>query len=173
MLYKKYSAKITLHNPPWDVIRGCVRQKPPLYRYGLLILAATWTLHGCMTAPQKPTVSEPTGDTQSAHSKETAAQASGDLMGDWCYVKKRRVTMYTVKQGKLHIRSGRSGRLYEADLTCNQAYTECQAKTIRGWETPVTETLRLDREKMNLTRVWGGAWKDKTYNFTYTRCPKW
>jgi hypothetical protein len=47
------------------------------------------------------------------------------------------------------------------------------AQTIRGWGTPVTETLRRDGENMNLTRVWGGAWKGKTYNFTFVRCPKW
>ena len=94
-------------------------------------------------------------------------------MGDWCREKKRRVTQYSVKEGTLFIRSGRSGRTYEANLTCNNGYTECEAQTVRGWGTPVTETLRLDGEGMNLTRVWGGAWKDKTYNFTFTRCPKW
>ena len=95
------------------------------------------------------------------------------LMGEWCRVKKRMITQYTVEEGKLYIRGGRSGRTHEADLTCDEAYTVCEAKTIRGWGTPVTEILRLDGEKMNLTRIWGGAWNDKTYNFTYTRCPKW
>ena len=83
------------------------------------------------------------------------------------------ITQYTVSEGRLRIRSGRSGQLHEADLTCNDGYTECRAQTIRGWGTPVTETLRLDGEEMNLTRVWGGSWKDKTYHFTFTRCPKW
>lgn len=95
------------------------------------------------------------------------------LMGDWCRENKRRVTRYTVMAGKLRIEGGRSGRIVEVDLTCNDAYTECEGKTIRGWGTPVTEILRLDGENMNLTRLWGGAWKDKPYNFTYTRCPKW
>ena len=94
------------------------------------------------------------------------------LMGDWCYIKKRRITKYSVKEGSLFIRGGRSGRTHEAALSCNEAYTECEAKTIRGWGSPVTETLRLDGEKMILTRVWGGAWKNKTYKFTYSRCPK-
>lgn len=95
------------------------------------------------------------------------------LMGEWCRVKKRMITQYTVKPGKLHIRSGRSGQLFEADLACDDTYTVCEGKTIRGWNTLVTETLRLDGENMNLTRVWGGAWKGKSYNFTFTRCPTW
>ena len=102
-----------------------------------------------------------------------SVEQPASLMGEWCYEKKRRVTKYTVKDGSLRIRSGRSGQLYEAALTCDDAYTVCEAKTIRGWGTPVTETLQLDGDNMNLTRVWGGAWKDKTYNFIYTRCPKW
>ncbi|PUB79684.1 MAG: hypothetical protein DBP02_21950, partial [gamma proteobacterium symbiont of Ctena orbiculata] len=65
------------------------------------------------------------------------------------------------------------GQTHEVDLTCNDVYTECEAKTIRGWGTPVREILRLDGEEMNLTRIWGGAWKDKTYNFIFTGCPKW
>ena len=44
--------------------------------------------------------------------------------------------------------------------------------TVRGWGSPVTEIMRFDEGKMQLTRIWGGAWNDKTYNFTYTRCPK-
>ena len=102
-----------------------------------------------------------------------AAAEPVTLMGEWCREKKRMITSYSVKEGTLFIRSGRSGRTHEVDLTCNDAYTECKAKTIRGWGTPVTEILRLDGENMNLTRVWGGAWKDKTYNFAYTRCPRW
>ena len=105
--------------------------------------------------------------------KKASAEETVGLIGEWCHERKRRVTKYSVKEGTLRIRSGRSGQLHEADLTCNDAYTECQAKTIRGWGTPVTETLRLDGETMKLTRVWGGAWKDKTYNFVFTRCPKW
>ena len=132
----------------------------------LIVIAAT---HGSMaTAAEPESIKEPV----KAPSNDQA-EASLGLMGDWCLVKKRRVTRYTVKEGKLDIRGGRSGRLHQADLTCNEAYTECEAKTIRGWGTPVTETLRLDGEKMNLTRVWGGSWKDKIYNFTFTRCPKW
>jgi hypothetical protein len=100
------------------------------------------------------------------------SEATG-LMGEWCHVKKRKITKYTVKAGKLHIVGGRSGRHHQADLACDDANIVCEAKTIRGWGTPVTETLRLDGEKMNLTRVWGGSWKDKTYSFTFTRCPKW
>jgi|GEM_PF-4331724 len=96
-----------------------------------------------------------------------------NLMGEWCYEKKRYVTVYNVKQGNLQIRSGRSGRTYDADLKCNDSYTECEAQTIRGWGSLVTETLRLDGNGMNLTRSWGGAWKGKTYNFKYKRCPKW
>jgi hypothetical protein len=103
---------------------------------------------------------------------EVAAEPMG-LKGDWCRVKKRMITQYSLKDGVLFIRGGRSGQTHKADLTCNDAYTECEAKTIRGWGTPVTETLRLDGENMSLTRKWGGAWKDKTYNFTFTRCPKW
>ena len=95
------------------------------------------------------------------------------LMGDWCKVKKRFTTHYRVEEGSLHIRGGRSGRSHRADLTCDDGYTRCEAKTRRGWDTPVTEILRLDGDKMSLTRIWGGSWKDKTYEFTFTRCPKW
>ena len=144
-----------------------------IHRYGLLALIAILALPGCQTSPQKPKASEPAVETVSGSTSEASAEPSKDLMGEWCYVKKRRVTKYTVREGKLHIRSGRSGHYYEADLTCNDAYTECEAKTMRGWQTPVTETLRLDGENMSLTRLWGGAWKDKIYNFVYTRCPKW
>ena len=133
-------------------------EEPSVYRHWLLV--AILAVHGGMASATGPAVPEPT------------AEPMG-LMGEWCRVKKRKITQYTVKAGNLHIRSGRSGQLYEADLTCDDAYTVCEAKTIRGWGTPVSETLRLDGEKMNLTRVWGGSWKDKTYNFTFARCPKW
>ena len=95
------------------------------------------------------------------------------LMGEWCRMKKGRLTRYSVKEGKLHIRSGRSGRLYKADLSCDESKTQCEGKTMRGWGTLVTEKLRLDGEEMHLSRSWGGGWEGKTYNFTYTRCPKW
>ncbi len=103
---------------------------------------------------------------------EVAAQAVG-LMGDWCLVRKRMVTKYTVRADRLLIRGGRSGHLHEADLRCDETYSTCEAKTVRGWGTPVTETLRLDGDNMSLTRVWGGSWNGKTYNFSFTRCPKW
>lgn len=139
-----------------------------VHRRWLLLLVTILAAHGCM-APMveeevKPVVSE---------QNEAPAEEYMGLMGEWCLVKKRRVTRYTVNEGKLRIRSGRSGQLHEADLSCDDAYTACEAKTIRGWGTPVTEFLRLDGENMNLTRVWGGSWKDKTYNFAFTRCPKW
>ncbi|MEW8627374.1 MAG: hypothetical protein AB2551_16625 [Candidatus Thiodiazotropha sp.] len=101
------------------------------------------------------------------------AQEPVGLMGDWCREKKRMITHYAVKQGSLFIRGGRSGRTHRADLNCNDNYTECEAKTVRGWGTPVTEILRLEAGEMHLTRIWGGAWKDKTYQFIFTRCPKW
>jgi hypothetical protein len=142
----------------------------PVHWQWLSVLVAVGALHGCTSSPPKQQVTE---SAVSESAPESTTEPVKDLMGEWCYIKKRRVTKYTVKEGKLHIRSGRSGQLHEADLTCNDAYTVCEAKTMRGWGTPVTETLRLDGDKMNLTRVWGGAWKDKTYNFTYTRCPKW
>ncbi len=113
------------------------------------------------------------GMTPETAAAEQAAAESKGLIGDWCLEKKRRITHYKVQEGKLNIRSGRSGRLYQADLTCNEAFTQCEARTIRGWGTPVTETLRLDGTNMNLTRVWGGSWKDKTYNFVFKPCPKW
>ncbi|MET0101895.1 MAG: hypothetical protein ABW078_09220 [Sedimenticola sp.] len=146
-------------------------EKPFAYKHSFSALVAVLVLQGCMSTPQKPTESAEASTSQAA--EEPASEPITDLMGEWCYVRKRRVTKYTVKEGKLHIRSGRSGQYYEADLTCNEDYTVCEAKTVRGWQTPVTETLRLDGNTMSLTRVWGGAWKDKTYNFTYTRCPKW
>ncbi|MCG7869982.1 MAG: hypothetical protein AB2767_02540 [Candidatus Thiodiazotropha taylori] len=102
-----------------------------------------------------------------------AAQQPVGLNGDWCREKKRMITHYAVKPESLFIRGGRSGRTHRADLNCNDDYTECQAKTVRGWGTPVTEILRLKGEEMHLTRIWGGAWKDKTYQFVFTRCPKW
>lgn len=159
-LSEKYLWKIFSRKPRRGEAQGCVKQHPSVRRYGLSILAAVLTAHGGMAMAAEESVSE-------------ATAATTGLMGEWCKVKKRRVTQYTVKEGELHIRSGRSGQLFEADLSCNNDHTVCEAKTIRGWGTPVTEILRLDGEQMNLTRVWGGAWKDKTYNFTFTRCPKW
>lgn len=133
---------------------------PPVCRHSLPILVAIFAVQSGMASAAEPAASEPGGEPVG-------------LMGDWCRVKKRMITQYTVKPGKLHIRGGRSGQTHEADLTCNDAYTECEANTIRGWGTPVTETLRQDGENMSLTRQWGGAWKDKSYNFTFTRCPTW
>lgn len=94
------------------------------------------------------------------------------LLGDWCYEKKRKITRYRVLEAKLNISGGRSGRIDELDLSCNEDFTLCESKSVRGWGTPVTEILRLDGETMQLTRVWEGSWKGKTYDFTYTRCPK-
>ncbi len=139
-------------------------ETPSVHRLWASALVAMLALQGCTTSPPKPAESKST--------EELTAEPT-DLMGEWCRVKKRMVTKYTVKEGKLRIRSGRSGQLHETDLTCDDAYTVCEAKTIRGFGTPVTEILRLEGETMNLTRVWGGAWNDKTYHFTYTRCPKW
>ncbi|MES9930860.1 MAG: hypothetical protein ABW158_22335 [Candidatus Thiodiazotropha sp. 6PDIVS] len=136
-----------------------ILKKPSFPRCWWLVLAATFLVYGCATPTVEPSVSEP-------------ILAPTDLFGEWCREKKRMITHYSVKKGKLFIRGGRSGRTYEADLTCNDAFTECEAKTIRGWGTPVTEILRLDGHEMDLTRIWGGAWKDKTYNFSFTRCPK-
>ena len=145
-----------------------------VHRHGLLVLVTILAAPGCTTTTVEPTVSEPNGKSMAAsESAEELKAGPTDLMGEWCRVKKRMVTKYTVKEGKLRIRSGRSGQLLEVALTCDDAYTVCEAKTVRGWGTPVTEILRLDGDEMNLTRIWGGAWNDKTYNFTYTRCPKW
>lgn len=132
------------------------------------VVIASLVVQGCTSTSETPapTISEPTIETSDPIYPD-------DLMGEWCYVKKKRITRYTVKEGKLQIRSGRSGRLYEADLTCDESYKVCEGKTVRGWQTTVTETLRLDGENMKLTRSWGGAWKGKLYHFTYTRCPKW
>ena len=135
-------------------------EKSPVLRHGLAILVAILAVQGDTVLAAEQAVSEPAAEPMT-------------LMGDWCREKKRRITHYSVKEGTLFIRSGRSGQTFEADLSCNEAYTECKAKTIRGWGTPVTEILRLDGNDMNLTRIWGGAWKDKTYNFAFTRCPKW
>jgi hypothetical protein len=129
-------------------------------RFRVSILCAVWALNGGWAGAQEPAAQEP------------VAQPAG-LMGEWCLVRKRMVTKYAVTEGKLQIRGGRSGHLHEADLRCDDAYTRCEAKTIRGWGTPVSEILRLDGERMELTRVWGGSWKGKTYRFVYTRCPKW
>lgn len=95
------------------------------------------------------------------------------LIGDWCREKKRFVTVYSIKEGTLNIRGGRSGRTYQAGINCNEDYSTCEANTIRGWESPVTEIMQLEGDKMNLTRIWGGAWNDKTYQFIFSRCPKW
>lgn len=135
-------------------------ERPSDLRCRSWLLVAVLALHGNMASAAEPAMAEP------------GAEPVG-LMGEWCREKKRMITQYNVEQGKLFIRGGRSGRTHEAALSCNQAYTACEAKTIRGWGTPVTEILRLDGEEMNLTRIWGGAWKDKTYNFTFSRCPKW
>ncbi|MBT2968390.1 MAG: hypothetical protein B6D72_08225 [gamma proteobacterium symbiont of Ctena orbiculata] len=132
-------------------------EKPSVWVWLLVVILA---LPGGMAAAAKPAMAESGGE-------------SIGLMGEWCREKKRMITQYSVAEGSLFIRGGRSGRTHEAALACNDAYTECKAKTIRGWGTPVTEILRLDGEVMNLTRIWGGAWKDKSYNFTFTRCPKW
>ena len=129
-------------------------------QHGLSILLAILAVQGNEVLATEQSAPEPTTDPVT-------------LMGEWCREKKRRITHYSVKQDTLFIRSGRSGQTFEADLSCNDDYTECKAKTIRGWGTPVTEVLRLDGKDMNLTRIWGGAWKDKTYNFAFTRCPKW
>lgn len=138
--------------------------KASVHRYFLSILVSSFFLSGNTT--QAADSSPSTGD-------GPAATEPVGLQGEWCKVKKRRVTKYTVKNGQLRIRSGRSGQLHEAALTCNDDFTECVARTQRGWGTPVTETMRLDGVNMHLTRVWGGSWKDKTYEFTFTRCPKW
>ena len=159
-LFEKYLWKIFSRQPRRGETQGCVEQYPSVRRCGLSILVTILATHGDMVMSAEPDVSEPTA-------------ATSGLRGEWCKVKKRRVTQYTVKEGQLRIRSGRSGQLFEADLSCDNDYTVCEAKTIRGWGSPVTETLRLDGEQMNLTRVWGGAWKDKAYNFTFTRCPEW
>ena len=139
------------------------------HRQRLAILLAVMALYGCTSSPTQPQPLEPAAEP----AVEPVAEPAKDLLGEWCKVKKRRVTKYTVEEGTLHIRSGRSGQYYEAALNCNDGFTECEAKTIRGWNSPVTEILRLDGSNMNLTRIWGGAWNDKTYNFTFTRCPKW
>ena len=129
-------------------------------RYRPLLLAAALAIQGGIVSAAEPATPEPTAEPTS-------------LMGEWCREKKRMITQYTVSEGKLRIRGGRSGQLHEADLACDDGYTECKAQTIRGWGTPVTEILRVDGGEMDLTRIWGGSWKDKTYNFTFTRCPKW
>jgi hypothetical protein len=134
-------------------------------RFRVSMLCAVLALHGGRVGAQEPEAQEPAA-------QESAAQPA-DLMGEWCLVRKRMVTKYTVTAGKLQIRGGRSGHLHEADLRCDDAYTRCEAKTLRGWGTPVSEILRLDGERMELTRVWGGSWNGKTYRFVYTRCPKW
>ncbi|MES9941179.1 MAG: hypothetical protein ABW104_11260 [Candidatus Thiodiazotropha sp. 6PLUC2] len=134
-------------------------EKPSVHQSWLSVLVTVFAVHGCSTAKLEPAASEP-------------IVVPTDLIGEWCRVKKRMITHYSIKRGKLFIRGGRSGRTYEADLTCNDGYTECEAKTVRGWGSPVTEIMQLDGNEMKLTRIWGGAWKDKTYNFTFTRCPK-
>lgn len=136
--------------------------RPSDHQCRLSALVVTLVLIGGMASAKTPTAPEP----------EAEKVEPMGLMGDWCYIKKRRVTRYNVEEGKLVIVSGRSGQRHTADITCNDTYTECEAQTIRGWGTPVTEIMRFDEGKMQLTRIWGGSWKDKTYNFTYTRCPK-
>ena len=137
-------------------------------------LSEVASVHRCWLSALAAILAVQTG-TVSAMDPIASAPAADPvgLLGDWCRVKKRMITQYTVEEGKLRIRGGRSGRTHEVDLTCDEAYTVCEAKTIRGWGTPVTEILRLDGEEMDLTRLWGGGWKDKPYNFTFTRCPKW
>lgn len=134
-------------------------EKPSVRRYRLSLFVTVLATYGGMVSAAEPVMPAPTLEPKG-------------LMGDWCFVKKRMITRYSVKEGKLFIRGGRSGRVHEADLTCDNAYTECKANTVRGWGTPVTEILRLEGETMSLTRLWGGSWKDKPYNFTYSRCPK-
>jgi len=138
-------------------------EKPMVHRCWLLIFVVAWGIDTSLAGELMP-------EQQEVHG---AVDQSIGLRGKWCFVKKRRITQYTVKEGELHIRGGRSGRILEAALSCDDAYTRCETKTIRGYGTPVTEILELDGEKMNLTRKWGGGWKGKTYNFTYSRCRKW
>lgn len=162
--FEKYFWKIFSRKPQRGEAQGIVEHNQSVQQ-GVLTLAVLLAVQGCVTQEVKEEEQQP--------ATEPAVKHPSGLKGEWCRVKKRRVTKYTVKDEMLIIRSGRSGQYFEAALTCNDSYTECQAKTIRGWGTPVTEILRLDGENMNLTRIWEGAWKGKTYNFTYTRCPKW
>ena len=131
----------------------------------LAILITSLTLYGCKTPEVKPT--------QTSSSEVAASTEPATLLGEWCKVKKRRVTKYWLEQDKIQIISGRSGQRFDAALKCNDDYTECVTKTIRGWGSPVTEEMRLDGDKMQLKRIWGGAWNGKEYDFTFTRCPKW
>ncbi|MBT8439115.1 MAG: hypothetical protein HKP55_03165 [Gammaproteobacteria bacterium] len=131
----------------------------------LLILITTLSIYGCKAPEVKPT--------QTSSSEVVATSEPATLLGEWCKVKKRRVTKYRLDTDKLQIISGRSGQRFDVALKCNENFTECVTKTIRGWGSPVTEKMRLDGENMQLKRIWGGAWNDKTYEFTFTRCPKW
>jgi hypothetical protein len=131
----------------------------------LLIVVTTLTLYGCTASEVKPT--------QTSTSEVVASSEPATLLGEWCKIKKRRVTKYRLDTDKIQIISGRSGQRFDTAMSCNEDFTECVAKTIRGWGSPVTEKMRLDGENMQLKRIWGGAWNDKTYDFTFTRCPKW
>jgi hypothetical protein len=88
-------------------------------RFRVSMLCAVLALHGGRVGAQEPEAQEPAA-------QESAAQPA-DLMGEWCLVRKRMVTKYTVTAGKLQIRGGRSGHLHEADLRCDDAYTRCEA----------------------------------------------
>lgn len=131
----------------------------------LPILITSLILFGCKTTEVIPT--------QTSFNEVVASTEPATLLGEWCREKKRRVTKYWLEENKIQIISGRSGQRFDAALKCNDDYTECVTKTIRGWGSPVTEEMRLDGDKMQLTRIWGGAWNDKEYHFTFTRCPRW
>ena len=131
----------------------------------LLLLGATFTISGCTAPEVKPE--------QTSSNEEIVSSEPETLLGEWCKVKKRRVTKYRLDKNQIQIISGRSGQRFDAALKCNEDFTECVTKTIRGWGSPVTEEMRLDGKNMQLKRIWGGAWNDKEYDFTFTRCPKW
>lgn len=138
-------------------------EKPMVHRCWLLILVVVWGID-----------TSSAGELMAEQQKVSGSvEQSIGLRGKWCFVKKGKVHQYTVKEGELRIQGGRSGRIIEVSLSCDEAYTRCETRTIRGYGTPVDEILELDGEKMNLTRKWGGGWKGKTYSFTYSRCPKW
>ncbi len=136
-----------------------------------MIPAITVALYGCQTAGVKTENAE--ASEAGSPAEAIAASEPTTLLGEWCKVKKRRVTKYRLDSDKLQIISGRSGQRFDVGLKCNDDYTECVTKTIRGWGSPVTEEMRLDGANMQLKRIWGGAWNDRTYEFTFTRCPKW
>ena len=139
----------------------------PSYWYTVII--AGLAVQGCVTPETKPVVSELSAEL----AKPELTTVPSDLKGDWCYEKKRRITRYSLKEDKLFIRGGRSGQTHELDLSCYDDYTVCKTKSVRGWGSPVTEILTLDGHNMSLTRIWGGSWNDKSYSFTYTRCPRY